>query len=1215
MGKGIFRVTKKKWYYKDENPDKKYEVFKDLSKEINSYYYLENKDRKYIEDDDLVEKYIINNKKLNGIYRREEKNNRVQLFGKVTVYVKNNNKFEKVLLEKETNKIFYRKFTKERVNNKDIPLCYIEKSKTFAEEKKQKKQANIYYENGKGDFIFFEMALQEKILLEKRNKFIIEVEKDTYNILKFIEEKKYKYEPNKIRDKIYNLVQTINKYNLCISLLNKGKDDLIDSNSSNKILEIKGTHQKLSKLILEYLKKQDKNKEHLFQELNKYFYTLCKLLENKLRIYQKINKSECKTTINDIKNIEINKINKNIQEVLKNTYKLSELIKKVNSYLKEEKKKKKEKLDNFKELEIFNIIKNHYQNNFKEWKIEDKEEKYYIKYIHRYMLGRAKKIKEIIKYNGNISVDKIEEIFNETLLKEKIYDNIKNKIIVKLTEDETLNKYEIKNLNLEGIKPVLKVINTLKLKLIKSSYEAIVTGLEVKKDYNEIFSQATLEGFCEKIGETKKNIDFFQWAYLLRNYSLHSQEFNKEEKKNEEYIKRIEERFQKIECEEYSKANLVKFELNRIKSNNCINFIDLKYLIQLLDLIDLNKEKPSYLPRFSKIYKKIIFEKKENKNIEEKDEREQSKFYFYNLLYSYGFENLYPNILEKELFEKNKAEIEEIKNIGFFEFKQKEIISKNGKVNEIRKFEKKYIDIIQEIFAKILEKYKLDDTIFYEEKIKDFKIIQEIESKIENILMNKIIIPEKEFKILFLKSIYGTILLAKIEVKNEIAQSLQRFLSLIESLQLKYGYNNVNTILDKFLKKDKILSNKNTLDNFINELKNLIKNIFYKIKLEKYNMELDEIKAYIDDFTGTILKIYNLGKDGPYSKLEDIKYKRETKPQEKNIKEINVLPFCSDKVEYIEDRRILANNFSKNECNQKTLDYIVNSHISAIKSVKIAKLEYPTILNEITKYNKYIGEEEIKKGKLIANILFHKKEEKEEFEKELREKTIIQYNIKMRNEIQKYFKIEALKYDTEKKKNVYAEYFKRQKNDENFKILAQNLKVYNNRINKYNFYQKLMNLKQLIINKRLYRDYFNRMMTWVVQAEKTGIDLGGTRKKEAFKNIEKYLSNKIENPLNLRNNICHLNLYHKSNNDEGIKDIYLKFEKFNSYHVKKRNEVRTIENKILEKYNIIKIENEKYISKINTIYSKKNNFYLDLENISQQEVEYLIELLKRIKEI
>ena len=47
MGKGIFRVTKKKWYYKDENPDKKYEVFKDLSKEINSYYYLENKDRKY----------------------------------------------------------------------------------------------------------------------------------------------------------------------------------------------------------------------------------------------------------------------------------------------------------------------------------------------------------------------------------------------------------------------------------------------------------------------------------------------------------------------------------------------------------------------------------------------------------------------------------------------------------------------------------------------------------------------------------------------------------------------------------------------------------------------------------------------------------------------------------------------------------------------------------------------------------------------------------------------------------------------------------------------------------------------------------------------------------------------------------------------------------------------------------------------------------------
>ena len=370
MGKGIFRVTKMKWYYENEDEDRKYEIFKDISKEENSYYYLKKQEKIWIEDKDLIEKYVKRNKKLNNIYIGNKENKKVQLFEKITIYVKNDKKFKKMELL-ESKEVLYRKFSKKRIEEGKLPECYKLKKALYAKAGNRGKEPTVYSEkDSEDDFSFYEMTVQERNLTEKRAVFIIEVEKVIYNFFKFIRENHYDYKSDgirgQIREKIQEMIGIIDKYNLCAFSLDSGKEDLIDIKSNKKIIEVKGNHKKCSKIIEEYLKKSivDRDKDELFNQLDRYFSSQYKLLANRLGIYQTINKTQQKTTVNDIKGLKIEDIEKNVKKCLRDIYKLPELIKVIKNSLNKEKE-----LKDSKNLELFNIIKKHYQDIFKTWKM------------------------------------------------------------------------------------------------------------------------------------------------------------------------------------------------------------------------------------------------------------------------------------------------------------------------------------------------------------------------------------------------------------------------------------------------------------------------------------------------------------------------------------------------------------------------------------------------------------------------------------------------------------------------------------------------------------------------------------------------------------------------------------------------------------------------------------------------------------------------------
>ncbi|MGL5123362.1 MAG: hypothetical protein ACRC6K_04270 [Fusobacteriaceae bacterium] len=1234
MGKGVYKVSKKKWY---EETVVKYEVFRNSERDKDSYYYIKDKERIYINDSELIKKYVENNKKLKNMYGEGNK----KFLKTMTAYKKENNIFEKIDIKNSTD-VLYRKFSEKR-REKNLPDIYkdeiviratitFEKSskpEVYREDKKSLKP-KVYKKDEKGEYYFYKMNIIEEELTKARGTFIEELEEKLNMIFISIKNNGYKYDSEKleISKSICEAVMTIDKYNLCKEIVKNEKIDLVDENSINEnIFQPTSIHKKLLKKIINYLKNKEKNKERLEIELKKYFDTTYRLLKNKLNIYKETTLDSKRATVNIIKDSKIEYVKDEVEKAIKE-YKLKSLIKKILKDEKDLKNKKdsKGKVQKFAhdEIEIFNIIKEHYNQTFKEWKYADNgEKKYYIKYIHRYMLGRAKKIKQILKENGEIKFTKIKMIFDESELKIKIFNSIKNKIIVKKVEDSLISKYAAIKLS-EGTKPILKVIDTLKLKLIKSVYEAVVTGISEIKEYDEIFSKATLGELEAVIKENingkkieDKKIIFIKMAYLLRNYSLHNQVFNLKASKNKEDLCILNTEFLKSYCDKNLKDKLLEYELKKLKSNNCFEFISLELLEKIFDEIDINSIKPNYLPRFSKIYRCLSLNSKEDlRSIseEERKEEENSVFYAYSLIYNYGFEKLSKEIIENydekkeiEKFIIDEKDLKELKEKGIAQYKQEMIIQKQGKVDEIRKFEQKYIKIVGEIFRKILEKKDIIIKLIGEKN----KNSSEVEGKIKEKLEKKLVAPDKNFNLLFLKSIYGTVLLGTNDVKNEISQTLQRFISLVESLRIKYNCKDINMILKEILKLDNILDENDSIKNFMEELNNLIQNINCKIKIENFTKEVDNEKVYFEDFSENVLKAYNLGKkkNRVFNEIGKIFYIRESKNQ---IEGQKVYPFAGEKVE--EQRLILPNNFFKNECGQKTLGYIVEKHILAMEKIG---LDYKKVLDKISYYNKLMSKEELEKEEMPKKI------EISIPENDILNKTKIQYYMEMKRNIQNYFKKEAEANDKKGAKDVkynkYYEYFENKINDEEFIKIAKKLVSYNDSINEYNFYQRVMNLNQLIANKKLYREYLNRMMVWTLQGEKIGISLGGVEKKKIFKKLEEFQSEKYENSNSLRNDICHLNIYQKNplkkEEKEEIKTIYKKFENFNSYDMKKRNEVRKIETKILENHNIVKIKNIdskdncSYYSKWNNIYSEKNKFKFNLENISKIEVKYMLELL------
>lgn len=641
-----------------------------------------------------------------------------------------------------------------------------------------------------------------------------------------------------------------------------------------------------------------------------------------------------------------------------------------------------------------------------------------------------------------------------------------------------------------------------------------------------------------------------------------------------------------------------------------MKYINIDDINVVLNNININNSKPSYLPRFSKVYKQLNIE---NYKFEQSElEKEYSLFYLLKLLYEFGFDE---KITEQYVVDSINSQIEVLKEDenssvlenaklviekGLYKYKQDEIISKNGDAEKLRRFEKFYAKVVAKLFEIVLENLKLDKELVQENALES---TEDIEIGIKKTLNDMIQIEEYQTENLFISSIYATAKLGDISTMSAFKQAIDRYITLFTSLKDKYKcYNDVlDNINKKILEKDGILDSSDNSTDIISELEKLQKQLNIEVKLFDYEnnkLNTSEKTELNEDLEKNILRAFNINEQKEYFKLEDIKYDK----QAKDGNSVPVALWQSGKSERGSDR-IINSKFIILENKQRTLNYLIDSHIHAMDT---AGLKYNKIFDDIKTFNTRTSKENRAYYADTCNILNISAEALDELNK----KNYIEYLMTIKSKIFAFYK--------ENKEDELEDELKVELKNKKDKLYTSLSKI-NDEVNKYNFYFKLITLTQLQQNKKFLQSLNTRCFAWLYQGEKTGAYLLWSEdknkqsdKKQKLDKLGNYVEfinkeDKKEFDKFERDAVAHLNLvqdWHEKNNQDkkSPKQIYESFNAFNKYETKKLNEVVKLEHEILGKFNLaFNATKTKFIPKEKTIKAVKKQ----LNNISQEEADYM----------
>ena len=482
----------------------------------NCLNILKQNEMKIKEQQQLIEKYIIENEKLksNKNILNIDKNNKEI----------NNNEWEEKI-EKLENDILDKNKDIEELEKKNYEieqenLSLVSKNNDLSKENKEFKNSIKKYENENKKLNSEVLNLNNQIsTYEKENKKIISENKDLKK--NFVNSKKnidlYNNEKEKLNSRISELTEIHKK--------EKGKLNIKISELSGIIETNKKEKGKLNIKISELtdtIDTNNKEKEELISKISE----LTNIIDTNNKEKEKLNSKITELTNND--NKEKEKLNFKITELRNNNNKEIENLKVRISELTDNNNKEIESLlKNKEEIEGINqelkMEVTQLNNNIKKLKKENKEQSdYHNKFKKDYEKEFDNLSNEVNKLNLTIKKLKNEnfKFLKENIEMKKQYE--KEKKNYKLKIDNIIN---IEFININEISSDDKnAINKLKKKIENYSFENKILIEEKEKNYKEIVD---LKNYIEELKNQIKNPSSLN--YLKTNSKISISSFNKKD--------------------------------------------------------------------------------------------------------------------------------------------------------------------------------------------------------------------------------------------------------------------------------------------------------------------------------------------------------------------------------------------------------------------------------------------------------------------------------------------------------------------------------------------------------------------------------------------------------------------------------------------------------------------------------------------------------------
>ena len=600
------------------------------------------------------------------------------------------------------------------------------------------------------------------------------------------------------------------------------------------------------------------------------------------KYYQKDYKEEA---IKELKDKNKEELEREIEELIKENYKIDELCDEISNLefsFVDSKKENKDKMS-----EIIVKIKEHYKKNVNVEEELKNKEKYILSLIHNYVKGRYRKCLEL-QQKENVDFEnlgkRIKEIFDSNEVTKKLKKSIINKVSsYKIFEMKFQNPNIESSDDLEILKAEETFLNKLSTAVSKVGYTLnilleVSSEKDILENYNmvgELCNNNSTTEIYKVYPELEKNekllqgmIHFIQglrqqslhpkilWNFETKNLKPEKLERLKEKKnikmrdcvvhednldkkeKNEVEIKKY---FEKIE------ENLPDYFIEKYESNNVFN-IYRNFVDKIMEVVKNFNFKENntidYLfPKFHKIYKKMC--KSENIDDRQNGARKyllQTIYYYY---FQYEIENNKNNIFK---YYRNKIKTDKNIEILYRNLQREGMLN-----NRLSQMNNKWIEFIAIQFRKFIStkelNWILNDLSEYKKKEKLDNSDKDKLREMLKLKMNK-------------KLIYSN--------DSYVFISLSQFLDLREISNLIHDIKKFVQFREKNVSKYK--PEKNKL--YIEELRKIL----YILKVMLEHKERVMQKHYLESYDENISIMY--GEDIQKKDIKDIEIKIKNENQE-----------------------------------------------------------------------------------------------------------------------------------------------------------------------------------------------------------------------------------------------------------------------------------------------------------------------------------------------
>lgn len=847
-------------------------------------------------------------------------------------------------------------------------------------------------------------------------------------------------------------------------------------------------------------------------------------------------------------------------------------------------------------------IRENYNDLYQDYKWEElsQSQKQTVKIINNYIRSRTNKTLKRFEKNCVLSQKDIESavsLYEEKNLKPRVENAIRNKYLYKLNysanEDKSSLEKMLLKANITFEKKLISEIDDFVYNIILKdetedtdlwgygNYDKIIEALVSKHTGYEETIKKFLNGSIVDLENTE---DAIYAIYVLRNIHYHFEQPtdvlpNFDESKRKESIAKYPEKNTKlIEVAKDIKFDLLKESLlEQLKSNSCTMYYSKDEINKVLSKIDIHSSKSSILPRFNKVYVKLL-EKEQLKSIKSDD---KSFLTAHKYLLKIIYENYFSKNIDEEYYIKQKADKMSICRDEF----------------EMRKAENKFTNIVTQDFYEFIEK---------EELIELFKVVHI--AKDSEIDVNTLDIKTTTYNApdinLFTACIINAMPFIKVNMLSKLKGNIGKYKTFITEVENMDDSQSVN---------DKFLFSKEEADYLIKvietEIINKNKND-YSISNEagtnfQQKLEIFEkaYKALGDDIDLKYVPTNELGQANEV----DI-FNKDTLLRSDNFKHFR---FILEYEKYGHLDLFLDLNKSVIKKNQLDINNILNEY-AEFKSTELN----PKLLNknELSPqlFKDYKIENEatnIAKLTKVREIMY----------KDLRAKTYERLN-----EINKAKK-ENKKIPQAKKVDTVA-----------FGKLLKEYSKVNEAVLRFNFYHNILHLKMITKSYNLFSDLNSRILTWQLdyaQLIQSNKKLRG-RTEEILKSYYYDTSEDIDKYNNYEfifRDARHYNTLRRGTTGtnaktdyKNIKDMYFGENSLSEIYLLTnfRNDIDTVYTNTLSDYNITfkNGKQAKYNPRVHQLFNKKTlvdifggkeDDYTDINLISKEEVKYLETLVSK----